>query len=331
MRILHGAALAIGIALFAWLLLDVGPQKLWHDAAALGWGVLAVIAVEGVADWLHTCAWQRCFSGAHRPSVLSLWWPHLAGGAINFVTPTATLGGEVVRGALVPPDVPGAEATASIAVNKLAATLSDVLLSLAGVGLLVVAVDLPAEVHVAVGVALGLFAAAVAGFLVAQRRGRLASYLGERRGLQRLLGAERAERFAAVAADVDTRIAAFHADTPGDLAASIALHALGSSVGAAQLALFLWLLGVPVGLFTVSLVFLVARVIDLAAFLIPARLGVQEGSRMFAMRLAGLDPALGLLFSLVLRLEQIVFAALGLAAYFALASARARRRAPVAS
>jgi hypothetical protein len=46
---------------------------------------------------------------------------------------------------------------------------------------------------------------------------------------------------------------------------------------------------------------------------------------MVAMRLAGLDPSLGLLFSLVLRLEQVVWAGVGLAAYAALAAARGRR------
>ena len=92
-----------------------------------------------------------------------------------------------------------------------------------------------------------------------------------------------------------------------------------------QLWLFLRFLGAPSDLATVALVFLVARVLDLAAFLVPARLGVQEGARMVAMRLAGLDPSLGLLFSLVLRLEQMVWAGIGLAAYAALAAGREPR------
>jgi hypothetical protein len=180
-------------------------------------------------------------------------------------------------------------------------------------------------VRIAILAALSLFTTGVAGFLVVQRRGRLAVLLGERRLLGRILGAARAERFAALAAEVDGRIAAFHAERSADLAASVALHTLANTFGAVQLFVFLRLLGAPSDPLTVALVFGVARVLDLAAFLVPARLGVQEGARMVAMRLAGLDPSLGLLFSLVLRLEQVVWAGVGLVAYAALAVGRDTR------
>lgn len=324
MRHAHAGAALLGTLLFAALLAHVGPHRLWNDAAALGWGVAIIIAIEGVADFLHTWAWQRCFAPVHRPAALRLWWPHLAGAAINFVTPTATLGGEVVRGTLVPAEVPGAEATASLAINKLAATLSDALLAIAGVVLLLWVVDLGPEVRGGVVVGAGVFSAATAAFLIVQRRGRLATLFGARRSLGRLLGAARAERLARSAAEVDARIASFHAERPGDLAAAVGLHLAGSSLGALQLAVFLHWLAAPATLASVVLVFLVARILDLAAFFVPARLGAQEGARMVAMRLAGLDPSLGLLFSLVLRLEQVTWAAAGFAAYAALAAGRGR-------
>lgn len=324
MRIVHGLALLLGTLLFTGLVLHVGPTRLWQDAAGLGWGVALIIGIEGVADFFHTWGWQRCFAPAHRPGPLRLWWPHLAGAAINFVTPTATLGGEIVRGTLLPPEVPGAEATASLAINKLAATVSDALLSLVGVALLLAVVPLPGEVRAGALASVGLFGAGVAGFLAVQRRGRLAGLVGERRGLVRVLGAERAERFGRVAAEVDARIARFHAERPRDLALAVALHVAGSSLGALQLFVFLRWMNAPSDVTTVALVFLVARVLDLAAFFVPARLGAQEGARMLAMRLAGLDPSLGLLFSLVLRLEQVVWAGAGFAAYAALVTARGR-------
>jgi hypothetical protein len=323
-RILHALAFGLGTALFVALVAHVGPAQLWREASVLGWGVVAIIAIEGVADLLHTCAWQRCFALAYRPGVLALWWPHLAGAAFSFVTPTATLGGEVVRGTLVPRGVPGTEATASLAINKLAATLADVVLCLAGVAMLLAIVPLSAAVRVGVLAGVSLFVAGVGGFLIAQRRGRLAALVGERRVLARLLGPERAARFGELAAEVDGRIASFHAERPAALSAAVALHVGACSLGAVQLWLFLHLLHASSDLRTIALVFLVARVIDVASFLIPGRLGAQEGARMVAMRLAGLDPSLGLLFSLVLRLEQLTWAAAGFAAYAALVAARGR-------
>ena len=49
---------------------------------------------------------------------------------------------------------------------------------------------------------------------------------------------------------------------------------------------------------------------------------------MLGLKLAGLEPALGLTFSLALRVEQIVWAAIGFAAY---AGVLANRRAPPGS
>ena len=46
---------------------------------------------------------------------------------------------------------------------------------------------------------------------------------------------------------------------------------------------------------------------------------------MLGMQLVGVSGSLGLLFSLVLRLEQLVWTAIGLAAYAAIVASRRRR------
>jgi len=63
-----------------------------------------------------------------------------------------------------------------------------------------------------------------------------------------------------------------------------------------------------------------------ASFFVPARLGAQEATRMFATKIVGLGAETGLVFSLVLRVEQIVWAGIGLLAYTALMPGRARPR-----
>ena len=315
MRWLHAALLVLGGTLFAWLVARVGPEALWRDAARLGWGVVAIIAVEGLGDFLHTCAWRLCFHRAHRPGALRLWGPHLAGASINYVTPTATLGGEVVRGTLVPRSVPAAEVTSSLAINKLTSALGDTAVALVGVGVLLFYAPVPPHWRLAALAGALLLVIGVGGFVRVQRQGRLAGLLGRHRGLARLLGEERAGRLARVTEEIDSRIAAFHADGPATLLASSVLHVLGGGMGAVQLFLFLSIVGAPSDLLTVLTIFVIARAIDLASFFVPARLGAQEGARMLAMSLVGIDAALGLLFSLVLRLEQVTWAGVGFGAY----------------
>ncbi len=315
MRALHAACLLLGAALLVLLVGEVGADVLVRESALLGWGVLAIVAVEGLADLLHTAAWQRCFPAESRPRVWELWGPHLAGAAVNLVTPTATLGGELVRGSLAPRAAGVEGVTASLAVNKLAAALADTALVLSGALVALAWLPLGSGARAATLGASGLLAAGVVGFGAVQRRGRLAGLLAGRAALGRLLGRDRAERWSASAAAIDRRIAALHGAGGRAVREALVLHLLGNAIGALQLHLFFTMVGIPSRLAVVGTVFLLARAIDVIAFLVPGRIGAQEGARMFVLSLVGIEPSLGLLFSLVLRLEQLVWAGVGFIAY----------------
>lgn len=324
MKWLHRGALVIGIALFAWLIARVGVERLWHEAARLGWGIAVIVALEGIADLLHTAAWRLCFWPRFRRSVWQLWGPNLAANAINFLTPTATLGGEVVRATLLPRHLPRTEVAASLTINRLTETISDLTVSLIGVAVVLFSAQLPLAAQVGIVTAALLLTAGIVGFLLAQRGGRLAGWLTSLPWVDRLLGSERGDRVARGAGEFDRRLAHFHAEGTATLVASVALHATGLAFGALQLAIFLALVDQPHDVRTVAFVFTVGKALDMAAFFIPARLGVQEGARVLAMTLVGIPGSLGLLFSLVLRLEQVVWTAIGLAAYASIVGLRRR-------
>ncbi|MFQ5698693.1 MAG: hypothetical protein ACE5IL_10475, partial [Myxococcota bacterium] len=163
---------------------------------------------------------------------------------------------------------------------------------------------------------------------VIQRRGGFIEWLGSHPWIARLGGARIAGRLASGAADVDARVADFHARHPGAVAASIGLHSLASAIIALQVGIFLTLAGIPAHPGLVLEIFLVGMLFDVATFYVPARLGTQEGGRMIAMRIAGLDPALGLLLSLVIRVQQVCWTAIGLSVYLAMASRRNRGASP---
>jgi uncharacterized protein (TIRG00374 family) len=321
---LHRGALALGVALFIWLLASIGIEPLWREAADLGWGVVVIVAIEGFADLIHTSAWRMCFWPRYRRSPLQLWGAHLAGNAINFLTPTATLGGEVVRATLLPAHIPNTEVAASLTINRLTETISDLTISLIGVAVVLLVADVPLGAQLGIVAAALLLSAGIFGFLLAQRNGRLAGWLGSHPIVARLLGSDRGNRLARGAGEFDRRLASFHSQVPGAVAGSVGLHVTGLSLGAVQLYLFLVLVGMPHDLRSVAVVFTVAKALDMAAFVIPARLGAQEGARVLAMSLVGIPASFGLLFSLVLRLEQVTWTAIGLAAYAGLAGSRRR-------
>jgi hypothetical protein len=322
---LHAAFLVLGVALFAILLGSVGIETLWQDALRLGWGIVAIVAIEGVADVLRTAAWQRCFAPGHRPGVFALWWPNLAGAAVNYATPTATLGGEVVRGTLAPQGIPPAEITSSLAINRLTLSLADTSIAAAGATLILMKAPLGPAGKLGVLVGLGLLLAGTGAFFWLQRTGRMASLVGRRSIVTRLLGPERAAKVREISEDIDQRMEELHRDGAWAVGESVLLQFAARSIGAVQLWMFLVFMGAPSDLATVLITFLVARGIEAVAFFVPASLGVQEGGFMLGLKLAGLEPALGLTFSLALRVEQIVWAAIGFAAY---AGVLANRRQP---
>jgi uncharacterized protein (TIRG00374 family) len=319
---LHRGALVAGLALFAFVVARVGVAQLWQEAARLGWGIVLIIVLEGAADLTHTCAWRLCFWPPYRISPLRLWGPNLAGNAINFVTPTATLGGDVVRGALLPREIPNTEAVASLTINRLTDTLSDLSVTLTGVVVVLMLAPLPRTAQIAVVAAATLLTAGIFGFLLVQRRGNLAGWLGRHAIIARLLGNERSLRVARGASAFDERLARFHAEQGAAVLGSIALHMVAVGFGVMQLFIFLYWIGAPADPRTVVIVFTVGKAVDMAAFFIPARLGAQEGGRVLGMQLVGVPGSLGLLFSLVLRLEQLVWTAIGLGLYAAIIASR---------
>jgi hypothetical protein len=155
----------------------------------------------------------------------------------------------------------------------------------------------------------------------------MASLVGRRSALARLLGPERAERVRRISEEIDGRMATVHKDELGALVGSTSLQLVARAVGAVQLWMFLVFMGAPSDVGTVLTVFLVARAVEAVAFFVPASLGAQEGGFMLGISLAGLEPSLGLLFSLALRVEQLTWTAIGFAAYGALVWTRRRERA----
>jgi len=308
---IHTLMLGLGAICFALLVGQIGPETLWHDTVKLSWGAALIISVAAIEHLLHTFAWQRCFQAAERPSLWRLYSAYLAGGAINIVTPTATLGGELVRGGLLP-GVPVALAAATVAVDRLAHALADTGLGILGLLVLVRAPSLGALTHLAIAAAAVLFLTGIGIFWALQRNGRLLSRIVNHSVVRRICGPTLAEGLRAGSASVDLRIATFHAERTNDLLAATALHVTGSLMGAVQLALFFSFVSAPVTPRMTIQIFLVGIALDLFSFFVPARLGAQEGARMLAVSLVGLKPARGLLFSLVLRVEQVAWAGIGL-------------------
>lgn len=310
-------ALAVaGLVLFAALVHGVGVARLAEDLRGFGWAFAGVVAFELVIDACNTAAWRKTLPPSAPVGFGLLFWVRQAGVAINQLTPTATVGGEVAKAMLLRPRLPTATTGASLVAARMSYALGQALLVLLGLSAVLARTRDTPDLGLAVVVA---FAATVTGtvaFVWLQRRGIFAPLVAT----ARRLGVARSllDRIHAGSEALDRQLAAYYRDRPWAFVASVLWHVAGQLVGLLQLAFILTALGSPTDVATCLAIEAFALVLDSAAFLVPGRIGVQEAGRVLVFTTLGLGAATGLAVAVIVRLTQLVVAAFGMTAFAAL-------------
>ncbi len=315
-RLVQVALLAAGLALFAALVRHVGAARLLDDLRGFGWAIVGVVAFELVIDACNTVAWRHTLPPDAGIGFWSLFWVRQAGVAINQVTPTATVGGEVVKTILLRPHLRSAVSAASLVAARMSYALGQTTLVLLGLSAVLGRVRDTPDLALAVVAAFVATVGGVLGFVWLQRRGIFATAAAALRRLGIARGI--ADHLHAGGAALDTHLSDFYRDRPRAFAASIVWHVAGQLVGLLQLAFILAALGTPTPLATCLAIEAFALVLDAAAFIVPARIGVQEAGRVLVFTTFGLGAATGLAVAVIVRLNQLTVAAIGLAAFGAL-------------
>lgn len=323
MKRLNLVLLGLGLVFLACLVWKVGPGELWRQLSALGWGVLLLILAEGLANLAHTVAWQCCIHESQtRVRLWRLFCMASAGYAINYLTPTASVGGDVSRAALLASDHKGSQAVTSVLLDKLMSAVAHLLLVMLGGILLCLRVSLPGALWLAMAGTTALLIGGTVAFILLQKYGKLGGicrWLVEHR-----LGGRAMQQAAQHISEVDEALKQFYRQYPWDLALSVGWHLLGHSVALLHAWLFLWLLGQPAPFTTVAAAGILALWFDLLTFMIPMNLGTLEGSRLVIFKALGCQALLGMAFGVAVRIAQVFWAGFGLACYAWLADVRNR-------
>ena len=239
----------------------------------------------------------------------------LAGSAINQVTPTATLGGEVVKVLLLEPGLPRAQATATVVIDKASSTLAQMFYL--AFGLLWVTGHLPLaiELQVAMGLTVGLISLGLLGFVAFQRYGLLSKLVSR---LSRLKYAPaRLQQLSQHVAALDAQLMTYYTAHPWRFGGSLLLHFIAFlCAGSKTYILLRLLLGDHAPGWSEALMMaVVVAALDQMFFLVPARLGTLEGARVLVLSSAGITPVVGLAFGLIARLDSLFWNGIGLLLY----------------
>ncbi len=311
MKKLNMALLFLGLGFLTYLLWKVGPRALWQPVKALGWGIIPLILSEGVANFSHTLGWRHCIK-SDRPHMrlLRLFRIAMAGFAINYLTPSASMGGEVTKASLLAAHYKGPEAVGSVLMDKVCMAFAHLSIAVLGSLFLLWQVKLPFQLWVAMAVSSGLLTAGIVTFLLIQKHGKLGGLL--RWLADHKVGGRAMQKAALQIAEVDQALKAFYCERPSDLLWSIGWHLVGHAMAIFQVWLFLCLLRQPAPLVSVLAAAFLGLWIDLLTFAVPLNLGALEGSRIVALKAAGCGPALGMAFGLAIRIAQVFWAVFGL-------------------
>ena len=314
MKKFHTYSVLSGILLLAFLIWKIGSVTLYRELALLGWGLAPLILSEGVADLFHTLGWRHCLSGPHRElSFYRIFRIRMAGFSINYLTPTAGMGGEVTKGTLLYSNHQGPEAATGIIIGKLAYSLAQILLVVLGSLTLLLAIQLPAGVWEAMFTGTILLGGGIVGFLAVQKHGRLGAVI--RWLVAHKLGGRTLEKAAHHVTEVDHELQRFYKEHPWDLPIAVFWHIVGMAVGTAQTWYFLFLLTDQGSLIIAAAIWILGSWLDIVGFAIPIDIGVMEATRIIAFRALGFPSSLGLTYGITVRLRQIFWAGVGLLFY----------------
>ena len=242
----------------------------------------------------------------------------MAGDAISYLTPTATLGGEVTKAALLASNHRGPEAISGVLVGKLCFSLAHLLFVAAGSVLILWRIKLPPALWVGMLSSGAFLACGITGFLLVQKYGKLGALL--RWLVARKMGGRKLQTAAQDITEVDEALKVFYRERPLGLPLAVCWHLLGDSVGIVQTWLFFSLLHRDPSLVVAAGTWFLGIWFDLLTFAVPLNLGALEGTRIVALKAVGYNALLGMTYGVALRLAQLFWSAFGLVSYGLLAS-----------
>jgi uncharacterized protein (TIRG00374 family) len=302
----------VGGVILVGLLVGLGLGQVLGNLRHLGVGWILIIGQEILPIVANTAGWHYAFSPPQRQ--IKFWHllkMRLAGDGLNYLIPTATVGGEIWRINSLSQNTSVAVGAASVTLAKFNQFLGQALFI--ALGLLLAAPWAPLKpglvpwlwVVLAGCLAfLGLIFFSLQRGLFGRLSGLLEIWLPAQ--VRSYLPAKRLQ-------ELDNCIAAYLSKDQWAFWSSGGLFALAWALGSVEVFLIFHFLGLPINLATAVTVETLSIFIDLVLFFIPAKLGTQEGGKVLIFLSLGLSPAAGLSFGLIRRVRELFWAGTGLA------------------
>ena len=312
--------LLIGVAAVVVMLLtfDMSWSQVWHHVRRAGIWFPAVLLLWVPIYMMNARAWQLIINDGSSSGVG--YWRVLkytiSGYALNSVTPVGLLGGEPYRIMELTPLVGRARAASSVILYAMMHIFSHFCFWIFSIGLFLVryGASMTWPVAVVLGLTTLFCLLGVYFFLKGYRYG-LAMRALRFFGHWPFMGG-RVRRFAEEHAEgimqVDSQIAALHAQRPATFYCSLGLEFLGRMAWCVEILFILYIFTRDVSYWDCVLMQAFASLFANLFFFIPMQMGTKEGGLAIVTSSMHMNAAYGVLTGLITRLRELIWTAIGL-------------------
>lgn len=143
-KIIFKSAFVIGVGLFVFLIIKVGPMNILENISKLTWKSLGILFVLRLIYWvIRTYIWRRvcqCYGDSY--SFSNFFAARMAGHAVSYLTPATYIGGAAFRTMSVS-SLNKTKVLASVIVEKTVEIITALLLTVIGVLMAVFRISIP--------------------------------------------------------------------------------------------------------------------------------------------------------------------------------------------
>lgn len=315
MKWLERLVMALGLLVLLWLIWKLDARAVWTHISVIGWGFLLIFGQQIFDHVINAWGWKFSFSPTDAQTVVfsRLVTARIIGDGVNYLTPSATIAGEMVRPALVQGDLPWERKVASVVVARFTQSLGQAFFIMLGLAFMVFharhepATPIMEFIRRWFFVPMSVLAALCAAIAVYA----VITWHRKRSG-----GAEPGplpSSWGRIKSDIRDYFLGY----PGRFILSVLFFTAGYLWGAVETYLICYYMGLSPSVTLAVSIEVLSSVIDGLFFMVPAKIGTQEAGKTAIFTSLGLPAAQGFALGLVRHVREVAWAGLGLALYAA--------------
>ncbi len=316
--IVNNILFAIGILAVGIMVANIGWQSILKNIEDTGWWFLAVLAVWLVVYVLNAMSWRLIIRNnceeAKRIPFLYILKLTITGYAINCSTPVGLMGGEPYRILELKKYVGTTKATSSVILYSMMHVVSHFLLWM--ISVLLIAITIPMDEGL-IGTLVGVFVVCLALLVVffrGYKKGMVVKVFTLLRKLPyikkwALKFYQNNEEKLQI---IDEQIAHLHGNQKRRFYSSLGLELLARVIGCLEIYFIVQAMGFDITFVDSVIVVAFSSLFANILFFSPMQLGTREGGYILALKLLALPANLGFSVSIITRIRELFWIALGM-------------------